>query len=86
MRVGRFTVTNLNESAKSDISNEGRISINPEDSVDIAGKIAKETKDTKENKEIQSALLKSTQKEVPPAAVQKQIGIQDSLDSNVWKI
>lgn len=80
MRVGRFTVTNLNESAKSDISNEGRISINPEDSVDIAGKIAKETK---ENKEIQSALLKSTHKEIPPAALQKQIGIQDSLDSNV---
>ncbi|OMJ80830.1 hypothetical protein SteCoe_13583 [Stentor coeruleus] len=79
MRVGRFTVTNLNESAKSDKSNEGRISINPEDSVETISKLAK---DTKENKEMQTSLLKSTHKEVPPAPLQKQIDIQDSLDSN----
>ena len=76
-RVGRFTITNLNESDKSDVSADTKISVNPDDSMEIKLKFEKS------NVINQS---KSVQKEQIVVPMKKNIGIQDTLSSNVRKI
>lgn len=74
MKVGRFTITNLTESDKSDVSEDAKTFRSPEDSAEIKIKVEKESLD------FQS---KSVNKTECFRNFQKKSSIQDTLSSNV---
>jgi hypothetical protein len=73
MKIGRFTITNLTESDKSDVS-EGQVPVNPDESIEYKPKLEKSSIPT---------LLKPLDIDNLNTPVPKRIGIQETLTSNV---